>query len=45
MHLVRDFKASYDSIDRTRLCLANEKIEIVKKLINMITVTVRNAQY
>jgi hypothetical protein len=44
-HLFIDFKAAYDSIDRTRLYLAMEEMQIPKKLINLVRVTMRNTEY
>jgi hypothetical protein len=44
-HLFIDFKAAYGTIDRTRLYLAAEEMQIPKKLINLITTTIRNTKY
>jgi hypothetical protein len=44
-HLFIDFKAAYATIDRTRLYLAAEEMQIPKKFINLITTTIRNTKY
>jgi sorting nexin-29 len=41
-HLFIDFKAAYDSVDRTRLYLAVAEMQIPKKLIILVRVTMRN---
>jgi hypothetical protein len=44
-HLFIDFKAAYDSIDRTRLYLAMEEMQIPKNLISLVRDTMRNTQH
>jgi hypothetical protein len=44
-YLFVDFKAAYDSIDRTRLYLAMKEMQIPKKLVNLVRITMRNTQY
>jgi hypothetical protein len=41
-HLFIDFKAAYDSMDRTSLHLAMEEMQIPKKLVNLVRITMRN---
>jgi hypothetical protein len=46
MHLLFiDFKTAYASIDRTRLFLAVEEMQIPKKLVNLVRITLRNTKY
>jgi hypothetical protein len=44
-HLFIDFKTAHDSIDRNRLYLSMEEMQILKKLINLVRITMRNTQY
>jgi hypothetical protein len=44
-HLFADFKAAYDSTDRTRLYLVMEEMQIPKKLVRQVRITMRNIQY
>jgi hypothetical protein len=44
-HLFIDFKADYDSMNKTKLYLAMEEIQIPKKHISLVKVIMRNTQY
>jgi sorting nexin-29 len=44
-YLFVDFKAAYDSIDRIRLYLVIKEMQIPKKLVNLVRITMRNTQY
>jgi sorting nexin-29 len=43
-HLFIDFRAAYDSVDRSNLYNSMEEMQIAKKFIALVKATVRNIQ-
>jgi hypothetical protein len=44
-HLFIDFKADYDSMNKAKLYLAMQEIQMPKNHISLVKVTMRNTQY